>query len=156
MIVAGIAARLINANDYPIGSGLIAVILRDSSRFKSYENALRAKGISARMVEKGSPLDPDGDAVHIVTAHSSKGLGFPFVIVPDVSDRYYPPGHVYEKLSDPDQRAEMLATEQRLLYVALSRAAHRLYMITDSAQPSPLVSKLDRDAYWADLITHRA
>jgi len=70
------------------------------------------------------------------------------VIVPDVSAHYYPPQHVVNRTVDQDQREDIEAMEQRLLYVALSRASHQLYMIADSESPSPFLRKLNRSVDW--------
>lgn len=90
----------------------------------------------------------EGENVHVVTAHTSKGLGFPFVFVPDVGSANYPWGVVMNTTRDDGQRDQILESEQRLLYVALSRASHRLFMTVDSIHPSPFVSKLDRQSHW--------
>lgn len=145
---AELVVKLVTNGATPIQAGLIAIIVRESGRAAHYAAELRAKGISCLMVEKGAPLKVDQQHVHIITAHSSKGLGFPVVIVPDVSAHYYPPQHVINRTADQDQREDIEALEQRLLYVALSRASHQLYMIADSESPSPFLRKLNRNRYW--------
>lgn len=147
--VAELVVKLVSNGATPMQAGLIAIIVRESSRAALYAAELRAKGVSCSIVGKGAPLKVDQQHVHIITAHSSKGLGFPVVIVPDVSAHYYPPQHVVNRTMDQDQREDIEAMEQRLLYVALSRASHQLYMITDSESPSPFLSKLNRSAHWA-------
>jgi len=146
---AELVVKLVSNGATPIQGGLIAIIVRESGRAAHYAAELRAQGISCSIVEKGAPLKVDQQHVHIITAHSSKGLGFPVVIVPDVSAHYYPPQHVMNRAADQDQREDIEALEQRLLYVALSRASHQLYMIPDSESPSPFLRKLNRSAHWA-------
>jgi superfamily I DNA/RNA helicase/mRNA-degrading endonuclease RelE of RelBE toxin-antitoxin system len=148
-VVAGIVHQLVKAADHPINPGILAIIIREHSQFETYKTALQLKGVKAAFVNRDRSIEIDGDAVHVVTAHSSKGLGFPYVIVPEVTDSHYPPRRSLRAVADSDQREDMLTIEQRLLYVALSRAAHRLYMISDAAAPSPFLAKLRREAHWA-------
>jgi ATP-dependent exoDNAse (exonuclease V) beta subunit len=54
-----------------------------------------------------------------------------------------------EKANEQDQRDQIEENEQRLLYVALSRASYYLHMLTDPRNPSPFIRKLDRAAHWA-------
>ncbi|MGJ4802465.1 3'-5' exonuclease [Luteimonas sp. SDU82] len=146
--VAEEVEKLVRDSLHPIQAGLIAIIVRDSPRATAYQNALSERGIECAVVTKGAPLQVRRENVHIITAHSSKGLGFPVVFVPDVSASCYPPPYLLSRTTDQEQRDELGAQEQRLLYVALSRASHRLYMIVDREEPSVLVSKLDRSAHW--------
>ncbi len=147
--VGELVARLVREGNNPVQPGLIAIIVRESSRCAVYARKLRERGIDCTQVEKGSPLKVDQRHVHVITAHSSKGLGFPIVIVPDVSTVYYPPQHLLARITDEEEKEDLLALEQRLLYVALSRASHRLYMLADSAAPCCFLSKLDPDTHWA-------
>ncbi|MFT5459873.1 MAG: exodeoxyribonuclease V beta subunit, partial [Myxococcota bacterium] len=91
-------------------------------------------------------LESDSGAVELVTVHRSKGLEYPIVLVPHlwsgvwVSERdpvlrFHDPaagGQLTLDLGGPDRaanleraRAEELAENLRLLYVALTRAKHR-------------------------------
>jgi superfamily I DNA/RNA helicase/mRNA-degrading endonuclease RelE of RelBE toxin-antitoxin system len=133
----------------PVHPGQIAVIVRDNGHAQKYEIALKRNGIQAARVSKESPLKIDAKHVHIITAHSSKGLGFPVVIVPEVEAGTYPWKYLMEKANEQDQRDQIEENEQRLLYVALSRASYYLHMLTDPRNPSPFIRKLDRAAHWA-------
>ncbi|HET7662782.1 MAG TPA: 3'-5' exonuclease, partial [Rhodanobacteraceae bacterium] len=61
-----------------------------------------------------------GDSVKLVTMHSSKGLEFPFVVIPD--------------LGSLPHSSESEAADARLLYVAMTRATEQLLLMhhTDS------------------------
>lgn len=146
--VAELVYGLINDENSPIQPGRIAIIVRTTARAEAYARLLKAKGISYSVVKQNAPIKLDQPHVHIITAHSSKGLGFPVVVVPDVSTDFYPLQLAINRATDQEQREEILALEQRLLYVALSRAEHRLFMVADSESPSPFLSKLDRNAHW--------
>jgi len=93
---------------------------------------------------------PEGDAVRVMTAHASKGLEWPLVVVAGVQEGVWPDLRLRGSLlgaddlasavSDPgsddagpphpttrsDRRAELLAEERRLFYVAATRARDRL------------------------------
>jgi DNA helicase II / ATP-dependent DNA helicase PcrA len=64
------------------------------------------------------PADADADAVEIATFHAAKGLEWPVVHVAGLERGLVPIGHARSE--------EALAEEQRLLYVALTRAEQRL------------------------------
>lgn len=146
--VAEALVKLVRDARSPIHPGQIAVIVRDAHRAECYRAALAARDIASAIVRKSEPLNLSGSAVHIVTAHSSKGLGFPVVFVPDVHDATYPSPIDLSRAGDDKQLEQLLEFEQRLLYVALSRASHRLVMVADPAHPSPLLEKLARDDHW--------
>jgi len=146
--VADEIESLLRDGRHPIQAGLVAIIVRDSQRAAAYQSMLKNRGIDCAGVTRSSRLQISGEHVHVITAHSSKGLGFPIVFVPDVSASFYPPDYLLSKATDQEQRDELEAQEQRLLYVALSRASHRLIMLVDSEHPSSFAGKLDRDAHW--------
>lgn len=83
-----------------------------------------------------SDIDPDIDAVNILTAHASKGLEWPVVFIANcVADRFpsrkkrdplpIPDGLVPEKLPEEDVHTE---EERRLFYVAATRAKQYLFL----------------------------
>ena len=96
-------------------------------------------------------LESDRDAVRLATVHKSKGLEYPIVYCPFLrsdaalrnSDKAHPRFHdpradgaltvQLDPASDPDAVAlatrEALAEELRLLYVALTRAKHRVSVV---------------------------
>jgi len=83
-----------------------------------------------------SDIDPDIDAVNILTAHSSKGLEWPVVFVINcVADRF-PSRRKSEQLPIPDEIIKEkvpkgnfhLQEERRLFYVATTRAKNYLFL----------------------------
>lgn len=83
-----------------------------------------------------SDIDPDIEAVNILTAHASKGLEWPVVfIVNTISDRFpgrnrkdplpIPDGLIKERLPEGDFH---LQEERQLFYVAATRAKRYLYL----------------------------
>lgn len=83
-----------------------------------------------------------------MTAHTSKGQEEGAVIVLDASENNFPS-------SDPDNllyeifgvtAAEVLAEERRLFYVAITRPAEKLWILTDAESTSSYVTQLKGDA----------
>ena len=103
-------------------------------------------------------LETDADAVRIVTIHTSKGLQYPITFLPFVWDVpakapdralfHQQDGHLVLDLGSQDidehlalTRAEQDAEAIRLLYVALTRAEYRCYVVWGNigqAASSPL------------------
>jgi superfamily I DNA/RNA helicase len=132
----------------PVNPSQIAIIVREKKRANHFLKTLKSHDIPVRIVGKSSPISVDKEAVHIITAHSSKGLEFPIVIVPDVNDSMYPLMYSTTEAFDELQMQELVESEQRLLYVALSRASSYLYMLADPLSPSRYLSKLSRSEHW--------
>lgn len=68
--------------------------------------------------------DNKGDGVLISSIHKAKGREWPLVIVPELNGRYFPyePEH---EMASPSS----LASERRLLYVAITRAQEKLILL---------------------------
>ncbi|MBP1472719.1 NERD domain-containing protein [Frateuria sp. MAH-13] len=109
----------------------MAVIFRNQWEGEKLAGALEREGIPGRLAEgrgKGA-LFAVGDTVKLVTMHSSKGLEFPFVVIPGL-------GSLPKEGKDE-------AEEARLLYVAMTRATERLLLIHHD---DSVFSKRIRDA----------
>jgi DNA helicase-2/ATP-dependent DNA helicase PcrA len=66
-------------------------------------------------------LDPNADAVTLMTLHNAKGLEFPVVFITGLEDGLFP-------LSQSFDQPEKLEEERRLFYVGITRAERKLYM----------------------------
>ncbi|HEY9427172.1 MAG TPA: UvrD-helicase domain-containing protein [Gemmatimonadaceae bacterium] len=66
-------------------------------------------------------LDPDADAVTMMTLHNAKGLEFPVVFISGLEEGLFP-------LSRSHDDPELLEEERRLFYVGITRAERRLYL----------------------------
>ena len=78
----------------------------------------------ARPEEEPDDLDPRAEAVSMMTMHASKGLEFPVVFVAGCEDGLIP----YIKTDWSPNASDGEEEEQRLFYVAMTRAKHLLYL----------------------------
>ncbi|HEU4879345.1 MAG TPA: 3'-5' exonuclease, partial [Gemmatimonadaceae bacterium] len=75
----------------------------------------------AMLVAGVDALDPNADAVTLMTLHNAKGLEFPVVFITGLEDGLFPLSQAFD---DPDKLEE----ERRLFYVGITRAERKLYM----------------------------
>jgi len=64
-------------------------------------------------------LDPDADAVTLMTLHNAKGLEFPVVFIAGMEEGLFPLARAYDE-------ADTLEEERRLFYVGITRAEDKL------------------------------
>lgn len=102
------------------GHQSLAIIAKTQKQAARWHNALARAGVDARLLDAASVGFSTG--VLVCTAHLAKGLEFDRVIVADASEGTY--------------RTEM---DRNLLYVACTRAMHRLTVFS-IGEPSPFLS----------------
>jgi DNA helicase-2/ATP-dependent DNA helicase PcrA len=73
------------------------------------------------LVAEVDNLDPEADAVTLMTLHNAKGLEFPVVVISGLEEGLFPLSRSYDSL-------EELEEERRLFYVGITRAQKKLYM----------------------------
>lgn len=66
-------------------------------------------------------LDPEADAVTLMTLHNAKGLEFPVVFISGLEEGLFPLSRSHDSL-------EELEEERRLFYVGITRAKEKLYL----------------------------
>jgi DNA helicase-2/ATP-dependent DNA helicase PcrA len=66
-------------------------------------------------------LDPDADAVTMMTLHNAKGLEFPYVFITGLEEGLFPLRRAMENQDDMEE-------ERRLFYVGITRAMQKLYL----------------------------
>ncbi|MFC3651740.1 3'-5' exonuclease [Dyella humi] len=95
----------------------MAVIFRNKWEGSNLHQALQQAGIASRLADEAGKrsLFATEDSVKVVSMHSSKGLEFPVVIIPNLG-----------AMPRPSQDE---AEEARLLYVAMTRATEQLILI---------------------------
>ena len=143
-------ARLAAGQLPPLAEGFLAhpeLFVSDTAAtplalFCEYLDGLRDAGDSP----EGVPIDEDADAVRLMTVHAAKGLEFPVVFVPRLTERdFHPKGRKWDKPfplawhHDPGFAADFAGMqaeeERRLFYVAVTRARERLYLSWAPADP---------------------
>lgn len=97
------------------------------SVFQAYEAEAPGGTLADFLADLALATDVDqleaADAVTLMTLHSAKGLEFPVVFIPGLDEGIFPNGR---SLFDDDELEE----ERRLMYVGITRAKERLYLIT--------------------------
>ncbi len=93
-------------------------------------------------VSKGDDLfDILEEKVKVITIHSAKGLEFPVVFVLGMHEGVMPQ---YQKLKMDDEEKELaLERDRTLLYVAMTRAAEMLYLVTSKEKPSRFIKEIE-------------
>lgn len=95
---------------------------------KKYDEWPLAEGVRMFLEEVALASDTDSietgaDSVHLMTLHSAKGLEFPVVFIVGLEEGIFP--HSRSAFSEDD-----LEEERRLMYVGLTRAKEKLYLLS--------------------------
>lgn len=98
---------------------LISVARRYSQGKKESGKEIVLDFLSSAALEAENATDNNGDAIQLMTIHSSKGLEFPTVCAIGWDDGLFPSN---QSISDPQRLEE----ERRLAYVAITRAEKTL------------------------------
>lgn len=84
---------------------------------------------SIALVSDQDTMDESADVPTLMTLHTAKGLEFPVVFIAGLDDGMLPHSR---SMDDPEEMAE----ERRLLYVGMTRAKDKLYLIHDQYRNS--------------------
>lgn len=100
------------------------------------------------------PLAMLESQISISTAHGSKGQEAHTVIILDATQRQFPKVHPDNLLFLPFGVTPkvVLDEERRLFYVAMTRAEHKLFVLTEKGEESPYLYALHRNAFDAQYV----
>jgi len=145
--ISDIVTMTESRGDYPrVGSSILII-----GRYNFDEYYLLKEGSFTQL--PGGKLKcnkyPQVDITYM-TAHSSKGLGYDYVILINaIEGKYGFPSQIEDdpvmKLVTVEDRSMSFAEERRLFYVALTRTKNRIYIVTPESKPSRFVQELIRD-----------
>ena len=122
----------------------IGVMYRTYEDCKPLTSLLRSSGIPFEFIKKGSEWSLLKPGIKIVSAHSSKGLEFDTVIIPNLEDNIYP----YNPFNiDSEEIDNVLEIDRKLLYVAMTRARKSLYMFCNRSNKSRFISEIKSSLY---------
>ncbi len=124
----------------------IGVLARTWETLRRLEPALTAQQVGAEYLrEHDGAVATAG--VKLTTFHSAKGLEFDDVLVVGLSEGLFPPplGQTLD-VEEGEDEDDVLSTERRLLYVAMTRTRHVLYLL-HGVRPSRFLAELDAARY---------
>lgn len=101
---------------------LVTVAQKYDKNKDEYEDILSAFLEEIALASDTDNVDQNQDAVHLMTLHSAKGLEFPVVFITGLEEGILP--HSRSMLS-----YEEMEEERRLMYVGLTRAKERIYLL---------------------------
>ncbi len=83
------------------------------------------------------------DKIKVLTIHAAKGIEFPVVFVTGVTLGTLPSTAALRLWDDGEDRQLELEHQRTLLYVAMTRAAECLFLVTEEGRESPFLGELE-------------
>ena len=130
--------------------GDIAVLARTKPGVKHVKEILTRAGLPV-VHFRDDKFDIFENDIKVVTINSAKGLEFPVVFLAGLHE-----GELPRRLNqeNPEEMEAELRTERRLLYVGMTRAASRLYMVCRQDDRSRFVDEIDPATVRFDHCSH--
>ncbi len=116
-----------------------AVLCRFNNQCTAVRNYLVTQQIPASIRDKNSPFDILEQRVKVLTIHSAKGMEFPVVFVLGWHEGQLP---FLPHATDPELAMSDVEAERMLAYVAMTRAAEVLYLVTSPDHPSRFLDEI--------------
>jgi superfamily I DNA/RNA helicase/mRNA-degrading endonuclease RelE of RelBE toxin-antitoxin system len=152
--IRGEVLRLCGDGRQRFRPGDIAVLAPYREWCRQVRDDLLRAGIPCRMYERDEPFAILENEVKVITIHSAKGLEFPVVFVVGLvegNSAYQRFPRKIDTAATPHEQVVALDQERRLLYVGMTRAAERLYLITTRGQLCRFLNEIEPDAVvWRD------
>lgn len=123
--------------------GDIAVLAPTRAWCERVRDDLINHDIPCRMRTEHERFSPLENEVKALTIHSAKGIEFPVVFIVGLTRNPPQPFPRVDYTAPPPERQAALDTDRRLLYVGMTRAAERLYLVTTRGTPSPFLREID-------------
>ncbi|MGH2560901.1 MAG: 3'-5' exonuclease [Thermomicrobiales bacterium] len=122
-----------------------AVLCPFNTSCQRIHDVLLTAGIPSTYHKEGR-FDILDESVKVLTIHSAKGLEFPVVFVMGLHTGMLP--RTIDGIDD-EEEALALEEERKLLYIAMTRAAEALYLVTSHQAPSRFLQEI-ADATWTE------
>ena len=130
----------------------VGIMCRTVEHVNVMTRLLRNAGISFEIIQKNREWSLLKSGIKVVKTHSSKGLEFDVVIIPNLEDNVYP----YEPFNiEDDQLETVLERERKILYVAMTRARKALIMFCNLSISSRFISEFKEELYEKKYISNR-
>lgn len=127
-----------NLQDSGVALSDICIVARTKKLLGDYIALLTKSGIRSYEIKTEKSDDRNFDGLRVATMHRVKGLEFSYVFVAAVNNRIVPlPAAINN--TDTVSKAESIASEKCLLYVAMTRAQKGVY-ITSYGKPSEFLN----------------
>ena len=124
---------------------VIGLLYRSGKERSAITKWLQASGIKFEVIQRDIGWSLNTPGVKVSTIHSSKGLEFDVIIIPQFTQEVFPLSNLLEN-ADQEQIAEIKAQERSLLYVGMTRAKYDLYL-TYSGTPSDYLADFEPEYY---------
>lgn len=124
--------------DEGVGPDSVAILCPTDREIREV-SALVDRRFRPKGMKSGS-FDASHPGVKVTTIHAAKGLGFPIVVVAGVEDGRLP----LDRRNAPEDHYER---QQRLLFVACTRAMNRLLVLANRQRKSPLLEAVTADRW---------
>ena len=106
---------------------IVEQIRQNARKFSLHKDFLNYLNQTDKSISVTVPEKDISDGMNILTMHSSKGLEFDIVYIPDLNKGILPIARISRPSSESSASSET-EEERRLLYVAMTRAKRRLHL----------------------------
>lgn len=157
----------------PINRNILNDLAQLSQTIYNYGKMMNKKDLrglywflTSKLDSYSKNIDPDEDAVAVMTVHKSKGLEFPVVIIPSIAEKKFPTSYKDQEKNryiagnptfyTPDEYLKLKRNrnkeekekvhseeEDRIMYVAMTRAKDTLILSTIEKIPKKLRNLID-------------